>query len=98
MPKAILGGTSAYGQPEERRTTMVVLVHSANDTLICHCLGISQSEITHAVDEGSVRSLRDVIHCTGAGSGCTACHRRIRHLIEARRGMHAPGQHSSPAV
>jgi nitrite reductase (NADH) large subunit len=74
---------------------MVVLVHS--DTVICHCLGISQSEIIHAVDEGSVSSLREVIHCTGAGTGCTACHRRIRHLVEARRGT-APGQHSCPAI
>ncbi|REJ71262.1 MAG: hypothetical protein DWQ29_23855, partial [Planctomycetota bacterium] len=31
-------------------------------------------------------TIRDVMEQTGAGSGCTACHCRIRELIGCRAG------------
>src|SRR5262245_29073861 len=56
-----------------------------SDPIVCTCLQVRASTITRAVQEGGARSLCDVACSTGAGSGCTACHRRIRQFLVQRR-------------
>lgn len=48
---------------------------------VCHCLKVTEDMVRAAVEEGaaSVAHLRQL---TGAGDGCTACHRRLNELIE----------------
>jgi len=52
-----------------------------SETIICHCLGISESTVADAVAVCGLASVKDVCRETGAGSGCTACHARLRELL-----------------
>lgn len=53
--------------------------------LICRCLDITETDLLEAVDSGDLRSLCEVIKTTGAGDGCTACHRKIIDYLENHR-------------
>lgn len=56
------------------------------DPIVCRCLGISEAEIKTAADVSvETPTVRCIMQMTGAGSGCTACHRRIRQLLTERR-------------
>lgn len=48
---------------------------------VCHCLKVTEEMVIEAVAIGadSVAELRQL---TGAGDGCTACHRRLNDLID----------------
>lgn len=52
------------------------------ERILCHCLRVSEEQVQDAVWINACRSIKDVIDCTGAGSGCTACHCRIAELLE----------------
>ncbi|MBX3411129.1 MAG: (2Fe-2S)-binding protein [Pirellulales bacterium] len=54
--------------------------HGANDYL-CHCLRVSEGTLRQLAAVGQVRSLDDVKRHTGAGEGCTGCHRRIQEFL-----------------
>ncbi|HEX3654252.1 MAG TPA: (2Fe-2S)-binding protein [Pirellulales bacterium] len=64
---------------------MVVLLEQ--DTIVCRCLQVSESSLADVVERCPFANLQDVARETGAGSGCTACHRMIRRYI-AQRGAH----------
>jgi bacterioferritin-associated ferredoxin len=59
-------------------------IEACTDRLVCHCLGIRESTVYEALDDPGVRSVRDVMQCTGAGTGCTACHCVLKRLIARR--------------
>lgn len=59
------------------------------DPIICRCLQVRQSTVLRAVEEGA-RSLCQVACTTGAGGGCTACHRRLRQFFAAKRRAEEP--------
>ena len=52
------------------------------DPVICHCLGITESEIRSAGQFGGCRTIADVKVMTAAGSGCTCCHPHIITLLQ----------------
>lgn len=56
---------------------------------VCHCLRISAEEIQTAADIADVPTIRCVMRLTGAGTGCTACHRRIQNLLDQSRAAAA---------
>ena len=49
---------------------------------VCYCLGVTEEAVVEAICSGAVRDVRDLRDSTGAGDGCTACHQRLRSLIE----------------
>lgn len=49
---------------------------------LCHCLRVTEEMLTEAVERYGLRTLNDVRRHTGAGEGCTACHRKIRMHLE----------------
>ncbi|MCA9068194.1 MAG: (2Fe-2S)-binding protein [Planctomycetaceae bacterium] len=53
----------------------------SNNKMICHCLGVRESDIRSAINTGNVQSIQCVMSGTGAGTGCTACIRRISALL-----------------
>jgi len=55
------------------------------DPVICRCLQVRESAIVEAVQTGGCGSLCQVACATGAGSGCTACHRKLRQYFAERR-------------
>ncbi|NBO93124.1 MAG: (2Fe-2S)-binding protein [Planctomycetia bacterium] len=50
--------------------------------MICHCLQVTEDVIVHAVSVLGVRTVKEIRSCTGAGDGCTACHRRLKQYLE----------------
>lgn len=48
---------------------------------VCHCLKVTEEMVFEAVALGA-ESVAELKRLTGAGDGCTACHRRLNELIE----------------
>ena len=65
------------------------------DQIVCNCLQITESEIRGALSTGAVETLNCIKECTGAGTGCTACHRRIAALMAEHKAQ-CSGASSSP--
>jgi bacterioferritin-associated ferredoxin len=60
---------------------------TCGDQMVCHCLQVTESSLQEAMQRCPLESLRDIANETGAGTGCTACHRRLRRFLS--------GDHSS---
>ena len=56
------------------------------DRVVCRCLKVTEGAIVEAVTTLGLRTLKEVRRATGAGDGCTCCHKQIRALIE----VHSP--------
>ena len=54
---------------------------TSTDKVICHCLGVTETDIRSAIATGSVQTIKCIMNGTGAGTGCTACVRRINALL-----------------
>jgi len=67
---------------EERRT--------ASDPIVCRCLQVTEAALVEALETQPISTLQEVIHCTGAGDGCTACHRVIREYLRRRSYSSSP--------
>jgi len=50
---------------------------------LCHCLQVTEEAVVEAVKRFGLQTVLEVRRHTGAGEGCTACHRRIRDVVEA---------------
>ncbi len=48
---------------------------------VCHCLKVTEEMVLEAVACGA-ESVAELRRQTGAGDGCTACHRRLNDLID----------------
>ena len=59
------------------------IASTAHETSLCHCLAVSEQTVRQAIAFEGCQSLPDVMQRTGAGQGCTACHRRICKLLSA---------------
>ena len=53
----------------------------STETIVCRCLGISENTVADAVAVCGLATVKEVCRETGAGSGCTACHARLRDLL-----------------
>lgn len=53
----------------------------AKETWVCYCLKITDRDIREAIRCDKLRTLADVIRCTGAGDGCTACHPNLMRCL-----------------
>ena len=49
---------------------------------LCRCLRVTEAEVLHALSHFAVRTVKDLRKLTGAGDGCTACHRLLARYIE----------------
>jgi bacterioferritin-associated ferredoxin len=57
-------------------------VGSCSSRLVCRCLRVTESVVLNALTTGGARSLKELRQETGAGDGCTACHRLLRGYLE----------------
>lgn len=55
--------------------------------MICHCLQVTEDAIVQAVEAFGLTSVKEIRSCTGAGDGCTACHRRLKVYLERRTAL-----------
>jgi NifU-like protein len=61
-----------------------------NGSVVCHCLGITEETLVSALVTLELRTVREVRQYTGAGAGCTACHRKIQNYIDAYSPSSSP--------
>jgi NAD(P)H-nitrite reductase large subunit len=61
--------------------------------LVCHCLQVTEAALVEALEGLGLRTLKEVRRHTGAGDGCTACHKLLGKYLE-RHGA----QPCSPAL
>lgn len=55
---------------------------ATNRRILCECLKVSEARVAACVRSGRACSVNEVMACTGAGTGCTACHRDIQAVVE----------------
>lgn len=55
--------------------------HRSTVSLICHCLGITESSVRDCIALLSEPTLEAVLDLSGAGAGCSGCHRRIERIL-----------------
>jgi bacterioferritin-associated ferredoxin len=48
---------------------------------LCHCLRLTASAIRQALGQEKPKCLEEVIQQSGAGSGCTACRRKLNEFV-----------------
>ena len=49
--------------------------------IVCHCLQVTEEAVAAAVVALGIRSVKELKTATGAGDGCTCCHRQLTQLI-----------------
>lgn len=50
--------------------------------MICHCLKVTEQMVIEALQLHGLRTVKEIRMVTGAGDGCTACHKRLMKYIE----------------
>jgi len=55
---------------------------TCSERLVCHCLQVTEAELLSVLTARQLRTLQEVRLHTGAGDGCTACHRVLRQYLE----------------
>lgn len=56
------------------------------DSYLCRCLKVTEAAALHAIETFDVRTLKQLGRITGAGTGCTCCHARIRDFMADHAG------------
>jgi len=62
--------------------------------LLCRCLRVTEAVVVEALTTLGVRTLKGLRQETGAGDGCTACHRLLQRYLE--RHAYAPPSSAEP--
>jgi bacterioferritin-associated ferredoxin len=50
--------------------------------LICRCLQVTEETLLDALSRTEIRTVKELRVHTGAGDGCTACHRLLQKYLE----------------
>lgn len=50
--------------------------------LVCRCLQVTEEAIINALTTLEPKTVQSLRQCTGAGTGCNACHKTLRAYIE----------------
>jgi NAD(P)H-nitrite reductase large subunit len=50
--------------------------------MVCHCLQVTEEDLVTALTTRTIRTVKDIREHTGAGDGCTACHKLLRRYLE----------------
>jgi bacterioferritin-associated ferredoxin len=53
--------------------------------VVCHCLHVTEEMLLEALAALNLGSVNEIRAVTGAGDGCTACHKRLHKYIERQR-------------
>ena len=53
----------------------------SSEAIVCHCLAVSEETVETAIAICGLSTIKEICRETGAGSGCTACHARLRELL-----------------
>ena len=54
---------------------------SAEGEVVCECFGVTDLEITRAINESNLRSVEEITNFTKAGGGCGKCEDKLEDLL-----------------
>ena len=57
---------------------------SGPDRVVCRCLQVTQEIVLAAVAALELRTIKEIRQHTGAGDGCTACHKNLQKYLERK--------------
>jgi bacterioferritin-associated ferredoxin len=57
------------------------------DRVVCRCLKVAEAVIVDAIVTLGLRTVKQLTVATGAGDGCTCCHRELRELVEVHAAV-----------
>ena len=69
-------------------------VGSCPDRVVCRCLKVTEQAVITAIATLGVRTVKELRQATGAGGGCTCCHKELRVYLE----VYAPRAAALPAA
>ena len=58
------------------------------DRVVCRCLKVTEAAVVDAIITLGLRTVKQLAVATGAGDGCTCCHRELRELLEVHAEVH----------
>ena len=67
------------------------------DRVVCACLQVTERQLRAAVEQRGIQTVRELIHATEAGTGCTACHHRLEGCLSRSTSPSLPPCLSKPA-
>lgn len=50
--------------------------------VVCRCLQITEEKVVDALITLGISSIKELKQATGAGDGCTCCHKELKALID----------------
>jgi bacterioferritin-associated ferredoxin len=53
-----------------------------DDRVICRCLGVTEATLVEVIATLELRTIKEVGQHTGAGDGCTCCHRLLAQYLD----------------
>ena len=59
------------------------------DRIVCRCLRVTEAVVVEAIVTLGLRTVKEVRTATGAGDGCTCCHRHIHAYLEVHAEVHS---------
>ena len=54
--------------------------------IVCHCTGVTDSDITRLIRQGA-STVTEIVHLSGAGRCCVPCREEIATLIGEQRSV-----------
>ena len=63
--------------------------------MVCRCLQVTEEVLLETLTAFELRTVTEVRQHTGAGDGCTACHRLLRQYLERHRKAEAQSASAS---
>jgi NifU-like protein len=74
----------------------VVTLHDEHDRIVCHCFGVSESEILRVTRENNLTSVEQVTNYCKAGGACGKCKDDIESLVKRVIDERKPAALSAP--
>lgn len=59
-----------------------LILPMAQGEVVCECFGVTDIEVTRAINESSLRSVEEITNFTKAGGGCGKCEDRLREILQ----------------
>jgi len=50
--------------------------------VVCRCLQVTEEVVVDAINRLGLRTVSEIRNHTGAGDGCTCCHRKLLQYVE----------------
>jgi bacterioferritin-associated ferredoxin len=54
----------------------------ATERIVCRCQGVTCEEVVKSIRALNLQTVKEVRDATGAGDGCTCCHKVLRKYLE----------------